>query len=59
MIRLQQKIGGCFRAPDGSRAFCRVRSYLSTMKKQGYEAVAALERVLTTQRPSELLGSGP
>jgi transposase len=59
MIRLQQKIGGCFRAPDGSRAFCRVRSYLSTMKKQGYEAVEALERVFTMQRPPELLGSGP
>ncbi|MGB7922641.1 MAG: IS66 family transposase [Pyrinomonadaceae bacterium] len=59
MIRLQQKIGGCFRAPDGSRAFCRVRSYLSTMKKQGWAAVAALERVFTMQRPQELLGSGP
>jgi len=59
MIRLQQKIGGCFRAPDGSRAFCRIRSYLSTMKKQGYEAVVALERVFTTHGPPEPIGSSP
>lgn len=59
MIRLQQKIGGCFRAPDGSRAFCRVRSYVSTMKKQGREVVAELERVFRTPMPAELLGSGP
>jgi transposase len=59
MIRLQQKISGCFRAPDGSRAFCRIRSYISTMKKQGREVVAELERVFRTPMPQELLGSGP
>lgn len=46
MIKLQQKISGCFRTPDGARVFCRVRSYLSTARKQGYSLLHALERVL-------------
>jgi transposase len=46
MVKLQQKISGCFRTPDGARSFCRVRSYLSTARKQGYSLLCALERVL-------------
>jgi transposase len=46
MIKLQQKIGGCFRTAEGAEAFCRIRSYLSTARKQGHSLVAALERVL-------------
>jgi transposase len=57
MIRLQQKISGCFRAPDGSRAFCRIRSFISTMKKQGREVVAELERVFRRPMSPALLGS--
>ena len=44
MIKLPQKISGCFRTPDGARNFCRVRSYLSTARKQGHSLLAALER---------------
>ena len=44
MIKLQQKISGCFRTPDGARVFCRVRSYLSTARKQGYALLCSLER---------------
>ncbi len=46
MIKLQQKISGCFRTADGARNFCRVRSYLSTARKQGYSLLCSLERVL-------------
>jgi hypothetical protein len=46
MVKLQQKIGGCFRTADGARVFCRVRSYLSTARKQGHPLLSALERVL-------------
>lgn len=44
MIKLQQKISGCFRTPDGARNFCRVRSYLSTARKQGHSLLCSLER---------------
>jgi transposase len=43
MVKLQQKIGGCFRTPEGAEAFCRIRSYLSSARKQGHSPLAALE----------------
>jgi transposase len=46
MIKVQQKISGCFRTSDGARNFCRVRSYLSTARKQGYSLLYSLERIL-------------
>jgi transposase len=47
MVKLQQKISGCFRTPDGARSFCRVRSYLSTARKQDYTLLRALERAFS------------
>lgn len=44
MVKLQQKIGSCFRTEEGAAAFGRIRSYLSSARKQGYGVLAALER---------------
>jgi transposase len=47
MIKVQQKVSGCFRTEDGVAMFCRIRSYLSTLRKQGIELLSALEHTLS------------
>src|SRR5215469_17598436 len=49
MVKVQQKISGTFRSETGLTAFCRIRSYLSTMRKQGHAMLAALTAVFTHQ----------
>lgn len=45
MMKVKQKISGGFRTKTGAHAFCRIRSYLSTMQKQGQNAITALRNV--------------
>jgi transposase len=46
MIKLQQKIGGCFRSKEGAGEFCRLRGVISTMRKQGQAVLGSIEAVL-------------
>lgn len=45
MIKVQQKVSGCFRSNGGAKVFCRIRGYISTIKKQGRNVLAALSSV--------------
>lgn len=42
MAKLQLKISGGFRSEKGQDAFCRIRSYISSAKKQGVSMFAAV-----------------
>ncbi len=46
MVKVQQKISGCFRSQAGVETFCRIRGYLSSLRKQGLHLLPALEATL-------------
>ncbi len=49
MLKVQQKVSGCFRADTGSVAFARIRGYCSTLSKQRIPFLAALAALFTGQ----------
>ena len=46
MVKVQQKVSGCFRSCDGAQTFARIRGSLSTLRKQHMPLLAALEATL-------------
>ena len=47
MMKVQQKISGMFRTEEGAKAFCRIRSYISTARKNAVGAMDALTRLFS------------
>ena len=45
MMKVKQKISGCFRSNNGAASFASIRGYISTMRKQGIGVLHALNRV--------------
>ena len=46
MIKVQQKISGAFRTLAGAQRFCRVRAYISTLKKNGLPVLLNIQNAL-------------
>jgi len=53
MLKVKQKISGCFRSIEGAKMFCDFRGYLSTAQKQGVKLIHAI-RLVTVGNPVTL-----
>jgi transposase len=54
MMKLQQKISGTFRTTRGAEAFCRIRAYISTIRKNSlpvFEGILAALKGMTLTIP--------
>jgi transposase len=45
MTKVQQKVSGCFRTFEGAQRFCRIRSFILSMQKQGKNPQEELEKI--------------
>lgn len=57
MTKVQQKISGCFRSIGGAKIFCRIRSYLSSCRKNGVMPTEALESLFKGCLPAFIRNS--
>ena len=44
-----KKVSGTFRSEQGAVTFCRIRGYLSSLRKQGFHLLDALEATFRGQ----------
>ena len=43
MVKVKQKVSGAFRTEQGAKTFCAIRSYISTVRKQGGNIIDAIQ----------------
>jgi transposase len=55
MIKVQQKVSGCFRSWEGAYYYCRIKGYLSMCKKHGISSSDALKLLFNGEKPAFML----
>jgi len=55
MMKVKQKISGCFRSVKGANFFVRTRSYIMTARKQNINVIQALKSLFTDNAIAETL----
>lgn len=55
MIKVQQKVSGCFRSIQGAVNFLRIRSFISTVKKHKLNILDSIKKILKNQDLSAIL----
>ena len=46
MMKVKQKISGCFRSKEGATSFANIRSYIDTMRKNGFCIMDAIGQAI-------------
>lgn len=59
MVKVQQKVSGGFRSEEGARYFCRIRGFISTVKKQRKNVLEKLTQALQLPHPNAILLAEP
>ena len=57
MTKVREKISGCFRTTSGAERFCRIRGYISTLRKQGMPILSALNHAIVGNPPLPIITS--
>jgi transposase len=47
MAKVRQKISGTFRSREMAKAFCRIRSFISTARKRAFHTMDSIEKIFT------------
>ena len=51
MMKVKQKVSGCFRSETGAQKFVRIRTLLSTARKQGWEIIDTIVDAFNGKTP--------
>jgi len=55
MTKVKQKVSGCFRSMSGAQAFCRIRGFISTVRKHGYGVLEHMQKCFAAEPETVLL----